>query len=328
MEQIQTYRMFYKERADGGVCLCRLYGISPQVHLPSKIAGHPLVEIAPYCFAKKNSLPSEADEAEAVIGEEKDIPYLRELCFTEVEEVYLPDSVQKIGSYSFYNCKNMHTLQIGSALREIGSDAFMNTLSFHSLILRCGAGESSGIRSIVSQISSELNVQFVRGGQTEAALFYPEYYESYDEIAPAHLFGRQIQGEGFRARQCIKDGKVDFLGYDSVFLQACVEESEKTLGQMALNRLKYPYALRESDKEMYRTYVKEHIQGIAFRFVQQKSLPVFQFLWAEHLMDRAALLECSKTAAECGWPEGSAYFLQCLAKEHHTKENRYNFDME
>ena len=107
-----------------------------------------------------------------------------------------------------------------------------------------------------------------------------------------------------------------------------MEESEKTLGQMALNRLKYPYALRESDKEMYQTYVKEHISGIAFRFVQQKSLDMLRFLIAEHLMDRAALLECSKTAAEYGWPEGSAYFLQCLAKEHHTKENRYNFDME
>lgn len=328
MEQMQTYRMFWKERADGGACLLRVYGTSPQIHLPSKIAGHSLVEIAPYCFAEKMPLLSETDTKETIIGDESDAPFLRELCKTAVEEVSLPDSVKKIGSYSFYNCKNLHTLRIGAALRQIGSDAFMNTLSFHLLILRCGAAESSGIRQIVSQISSELNVQFIRNGQTEAALLYPEYYETYDEIAPAHLFGRQIRGEGFRARQCIKDGRVDFAGYDDIFLQTCVEEPEKTLEQMAVNRLKYPYALQKNYKEMYQAYIKEHIRGIAARLIEQKSLELLQFLYAERLICQTVLLECPQMAAESGWPEGSAYFLQCLAENTRTKESRYNFDLE
>ncbi len=327
MEQIQTYRMFWKERKDGGACLVRLYGTSPQIHLPSKIEGRSLVEIAPYCFAKKESLTTKRDEIETIVGEEKDAAFLKELCQTSVEEVYLPDSVQKIGSYAFYNCKNLHTLQIGPALQEVGSDAFMNTLSFHWLILRCGAKERSGIRQIVSQISSDLHVQFVRNGQIEAALLYPEYYESYDEIAPAHLFGRQIHGEGFRARQCIKDGKVDFAGYDAVFLQACAGESENTLGQMALNRIKYPYMLLEKDKEMYQTYIKEHIHGISGRLVTRKSLDMLQLLYEERLMSYTALLECSKNAAKSGWTKGSAFVLQCLAKERPAKENRYDFNL-
>lgn len=326
MERLQPYRMLWQKRADGGARLLRLYGTSPVVRLPQQIAGHPIVEIAPYCFAA-GPKGWHGDVEDTADGQPEDASCLQELHTNAIEELCLSDSVEKIGNCAFYNCRKLHTLCIGAKTADIGSDAFMNTLSFHWLILRCGAKERSGIRQIVSQISSDLHVQFVRNGQIEAALLYPEYYESYDEIAPAHLFGRQIHGEGFRARQCIKDGKVDFAGYDAVFLQACAGESENTLGQMALNRIKYPYMLLEKDKEMYQTYIKEHIHGISGRLVTRKSLDMLQLLYEERLMSYTALLECSKNAAKSGWTKGSAFVLQCLAKERPAKENRYDFNL-
>ena len=84
-----------------------------------------------------------------------------------------------------------------------------------------------------------------------ARLLFPEYYESYDEIAPAHVFGRNIEGEGFRARQCVRAGEIDFALYDSIFQKACAEERETTLNRLALNRLCYPVGLTgEKDRCM------------------------------------------------------------------------------
>ena len=325
MEQLQPIRMLWQKRADGSAALLRFYGASAQVHLPPRIEGRPLTEIAPYCFAGKQRDPG-GDIGETILGNPSELPYLRELRTDAVEEVFLPDSVKRIGRYAFYNCKKLHTIHIGAALRDIGSDAFMNTLSFHRIILRCKAGEASGIRQILAQISSDIEVCFWAGKAPEAVLLYPEYYESYDEVAPAHLFGRSISGEGFRARQCIRDGRVDFAGYDAVFPQACVEEREETLARMAQNRLRYPYALSNQNREIYSAYVRAHIRQIAARFTERKDLEALEFLREQRLLSGAVCAECVKAAAGLDWPEGAASLLGWIAAEKTEKKKRYDFD--
>ena len=82
----------------------------------------------------------------------------------------------------------------------------------------------------------------------DAFLLYPEYYERYDTIAPAHIFGLNIEGEGFRARQCFRGDMIDFAAYDAIFGKACAEESVTTLGRMSLDRLMTPVSLSESSR--------------------------------------------------------------------------------
>lgn len=320
MEQMQSCRMLWQKREDGGTRLLRMYGASPQVRVPSQIAGRPCVEIAPYCFAPQARLPEGEGWQEASSGGGK--TFLKELCGKDVEEATLPDSVRLIGNCAFYNCRNLKRLQVGRDISEIGSDAFMNALSLREIVVLSGAGEKSGIRQIVSQISADLEVCFERGGKREAVLLYPEYYESYDEIAPAHLFGRSITGEGFRVRQCFIDGKVDFAGYDAVFTQACAEETEETLLKMAMNRLQYPYALGNGAKERYCAYIKSHIESLSLRLVRNKDLDALRFLCRERYLQGAALSLCAQAAADAGWAQGAAELLQLRAA---GKKSRYEF---
>ena len=324
MGQVQPYRMLWQKRKDGGARLMRLYGAFPQVFLPQEADGRPLVEIAPYCFAT-GGRPVGPDIKVTETGRQEGGVCLQELHTGAIEEVWLADSITKIGRYAFYNCKNMHTLSIGAGLSDIGSDAFMNTLSFHKLTVRCGAGEKSGVRQILSQIPSDMEVVFRSGTQIEASLLYPEYYESYDEVAPAHLFGRSISGEGFLARQCIRDGRVDFAGYDAVFLQACVEEREETLSRMALGRLMYPYALESKSREIYLQYVKGHVRGISERFVRQRDLYGLRFLYKEKILYGTALAACVEAAAQAGWAEGAAGLLGWMAEGRAAPTKRYDF---
>ncbi len=326
MEQVWPYRMLWHKRGDGGARLLRLYGASPQIHVPQQADGCPIVEIAPYCFAAEQKFLPE-DVTETTVLEPGSAAALQELHTKVIEEIWLPDCVERIGSYAFYNCRKLHTLTIGADTRDIGSDAFMNTLSLRTLSVRCGAGGQSGLRQILAQISSDLEVRLLADTEPEAVLLYPEYDESYNEVAPAHLFGRSILGEGFRARQCIRDGRVDFAGYDAVFLQACATEREETLSRMAINRLRYPYGLSARNRQIYRDYVTVRGQKIAQRLVRQRDLDGLAFFYRERLLDGAALFACVREASETEWAQGAAQLLAWMAEAEETSQKkRYDFE--
>ena len=52
-----------------------------------------------------------------------------------LEEVYLPETIVKIGFASFYNCKKLKTVNLPSSLIEIGKDSFRNCVSIEKVIL-------------------------------------------------------------------------------------------------------------------------------------------------------------------------------------------------
>ncbi len=336
------YRIVWQKANDKKAKLLRIYGTSPQVTIPKTVKGHTIVEIAPYCFCQTNKLEYE-DIQEELIG---DGIGLQEICGNALEEIYLPDTIEKIGSYAFYNCKKLRKIELGANTEEIGSDAFMNTIALHQLTFRCSPAEKSGIKQILARFSSDIEVTFQGQKGKEAVLLYPEYYESYDEIAPAHLFGRNIEGEGFRARQYIQDGIVDFRGYDGIFAQACVDEPEKKLVRMALNRLQYPYALSENHRQMYKEYLKEHIlpqytyeitseaapslskyakKSFIHQLIEERQLDTLHFLCQEKILEGAKFTTVIQLAAEAEWAEGTAELLQFKSKQA-DKKSRYSFD--
>ncbi len=69
------------------------------------------------------------------------------------------------------------------------------------------------------------------------------------KIAPAHIFGRNITGEGFRARQQFQDGIVQFAGYDAIYPKVIAEESPLTIAKMAYLRLQTPIGVQEDARK-------------------------------------------------------------------------------
>lgn len=319
---MSNYEFYWEPAGDGGARLLRVFGEHPYAVLPETADGNIITEIGAYCFASSGRLPG--DYQRTISGKES---ALHELSGSYLKALTLPDSVKKIGSFAFYNCNRLETLELGKNMAETGGDAFMNCRNFHCIKLRCGVRESSGIRLILNQISSDMQVIFGRE-ETEAVLLFPEYYESYDEIAPAHLFGRNIEGEGFRARQCFKDGIVDFKQYDTIFPKACAEESVNTLCELSMNRMRYPVDLDEEPKKLYRDYIKKHAWDICQDDVRRKELERIRFLCEYQLADRSALEESIRMAAQLEWAKGAAallsfkenYFPQDMVKD------RYSFD--
>ena len=62
---------------------------------------------------------------------------LAELCSNYLNAVYLPESVEKIGDYTFYNCRNLTEITLSDGLYSVGSDAFMNCHHMRRIHLKC-----------------------------------------------------------------------------------------------------------------------------------------------------------------------------------------------
>ena len=314
--------------------ILRISGSVPVAVVPSQIAGYPVTELGSYCFAPECPLPSGFFIEE--INHPDGYPaMLRELSGSYIRQVFLPDTLCGIGNYAFYNCRNLTSLAFGKELTALGSDAFMNCSRLSQLFIRCPPCGSSGLRQILAQISWDVEVSFYQTKDPDipdpvdilASIFYPEYYESYDEITPAHVFGRSITGEGFRARHSFVNGAIDYTRYDTIFEKACAEESETTLSHLALCRLRYPQNLSADSKNQYETYLKTRGRTLCGWLVPIRHLDALSFLFHEKLLSMQDAEFAVTLASESGWTEGIASMIRWKQSVFPPSvQRKYEFD--
>jgi len=71
----------------------------------------------------------------------------------EVVDIQLPSNIQKIGNYTFYNCKSLKSISFGSEIHKIGNNAFCNCSSLESITFgdelnRIGSGAFNGCSNL------------------------------------------------------------------------------------------------------------------------------------------------------------------------------------
>lgn len=341
----QIFCAFWQKTKENTARLLRVYGKERELLLPEEIEHFPLTEIAPYCFAATERLPKEEfflteirvtseDEAVYIIEQERRTKRewdeqandFRVLSGEYVTKIALPDSVVTIGSLAFYNCVNLKELFFGKDLTEVGSDAFMNCRDLTTLCIHGDVRQKTGLKQILSQISSAIEVIF-KTKKEQIKVFYPEYQEFYDEIAPAHIFSRKMEGEGFRARQSFTDGVVDLARYDLIFPRACVEENEDTLLHLAMDRLLYPVDLKKEARVLYENYVKVHGEALMKGLIEQHALFEIGFLCEKQYVSEEVLEKAIAVATDCEWAEGVASLMDWKRKFFQKEgKDRYTFD--
>lgn len=334
--------ILYEKSEDDSICINRVFGKLPFVIIPARIGNASVTTIGKYCFAPKASL-SEAQRGELEqrgLGDGMSATNhaIRPICGNFLETVILPETVTTLHPYAFYNCRKLESLKAGSALRMIENDAFMNCKNLHSLKLVAEPTEATGLRILLNQLASEVEVAFLgknadtsensckcsvsdkhrteemRG--TERILgkiLYPEYQEGYEEIGPAHIFALHVEGEGYRARKQFENDKIDYAGYDAVFEKASNEESFDTLMRMAVDRLLYPIALSVEHRTIYLDYVKYNSTRILKRAVEREDTVLLENLIGSGLMQQEAIRAAIETAIERGWTRGTAQIVRLSA---------------
>ena len=230
------------EPCAAGARVLRVLGDSPCPAVPETVEGLPVTEIGPYCFADKP----------VKTGARRSGADTHEVTGNFVEEVTLPDTVRTLHSAAFYNCRRLRRLSLGAGVEGLGSDLFTNCRSLARLCLRAAPDAPTGLKKLLGAISADITAEF-----DGARLFYPEYSEFLDENTPAHIFNHNIEGEGYRMRQCFTAaGAVDYAAFDASFAQACVGEGEGALCRLALGRLVLPFALGGQARADYEFYLR------------------------------------------------------------------------
>ena len=232
--------VYYEKINEDSIRINKVYSSSPTIEIPELIDGYIVREIGNYCFSKK-----EVDLSNSILSHEIRSSY-HECSGSDVESVKLSKTLTKIGDYAFYNCRMLKEVFLPSSLMSIGSDAFMNCLRLNHIYYDCSIFSATILKQILTQITWDIEVDFIDG-----SIFYPEYNGNYDEVGPAHIFALNIEGEGFRMRQCFKDGKIDFDGYDACFEKLCAEESESCIFHVAILRFMM-------GSEQYVPYLRAH----------------------------------------------------------------------
>lgn len=324
---------WYQPLKEGRVRVLRVFGRESRIVVPQKIASGVVAEIGDYCFSQK-----EPRGDYGVCSDREDFQWdqggaqmcrrdgLRPLAGKNVTLVELPDSVTKIGNFAFYQCGELERITLGMGEMEVGSDAFMNCRHLSSFYFRGNPGQGSCLKQILAQRSEETAVYFTEGEQVQAALLYPEYSEQYDLIGPAHIFELNIQGEGFRARQCFQDDRVDFGAYDRIFSMEWGEESVDTLCRMACFRLQHPWNLQERERKSYQAYVSENIDPACEMLVKERNLSGIRALHDLGLLKPDSLKGCLEWAVSSSWTEGARQMLSFREGDGRGGGDEYAFE--
>mgnify|MGYP004472574927 FL=1 len=257
--------VYYEKINEDSIRINKVYSPSPTIEIPELIDGYMVREIADYCFSSK-----EVNLSNCILNRE--IPSNYHVCSgVDVESVRLPSTLKKLGNYAFYNCRKLKEIYVPSRLMSVGSDVFMNCLRLNHIHYDCSIFSATILKQILTQITWDIEVDFIDG-----SIFYPEYNGSYDEVGPAHIFALNIEGEGFRVRQCFKDGKIDFEGYDACFEKLCAEESESCIFHVAILRFmmgseRYIPYLRAHDLTSY-LHVYKDICVMVEKLIEEKCM--------------------------------------------------------
>lgn len=284
------------EPCPGGARVLRVLGDAPCPDVPGSVAGRPVTELGPYCFAARPvsggaRWPADAGDTHECTG-------------GFVEEVTLPDTLRVLHSAAFYNCRRLRRVTLGKGVESLGSDLFTNCKALDAFILRAAPDVPTGLKKLLGAVSADISAVFT--GAPGARLFFPEYFEWLDENTPAHIFNHSIEGEGYRMRQCFAaDGALDFAAYDASFAQACVGEPPEKLCRLALGRLTRPCALGEGARADYEFYLTAHPEPAFTLAIRTRDEAALRLLAGLGLPLTAAAAQCGRA----GWSAGAAILL-------------------
>lgn len=223
---------FYYEASQAGVTVTGCEKTNEtDICIPERIEGMPVVAVEAYAFRE----------------------------FRTLRTLHMPDTVTRLGSHCFYNCRKLQQIALSDAITEVGDGAFKNCEELTAVTMKRITGKSTCLKCIMNEINTRLEFTLQYGEYTVKIIF-PRYVYDYEANVEARIINQITYGTGVHYRECVMNGEdIDYASYDRVFEMAVHNDEEKTLRQIAKNRLLYPWKLGEDAKNIYMEYMKAHL---------------------------------------------------------------------
>lgn len=226
----------------------------------------------------------------------------------DMEEIWLPSSIKRIGRYAFYNCRNLRKITFHSDIRDVGSGAFTGCHKVRHLDVTIVKDRPSCLKEILQELTEEILVEY--RSDSYARLMFPEYFEEGVENTPARILMTEIHGSGLKYRNCFLKTEFQFEEYDARFPYAKAWESEHFLREMVIGRLMYPLHLKEKYQNIYEEYLSEHLYGIGLELMQEEDAERFQWLAEYYSQEEDVLDSWLDQAGRLGNPVFSSMLLE------------------
>lgn len=228
-------------------------GTKEEYEVPEHIDGYPVTRIDRYAFA-----------------EHRNLVYVK-----------LPQEIKNIGPHAFYNCRGLEHLEFSDKIEDIEDGAFKNCDSLHHMILRTRPDHRLNIKNILADTDEGILVTIYYEGEQKtdrAELIFPPYLIEYAENTPGRVLEKQAFGSGERYRNCLYDGQLNFEQYDKLLdFSVAVDGIEYPI-QCAVNRLMYPYALKEQYREQYETFLKKHMEKVLSFYIKKEDIDTLKWM--------------------------------------------------
>ncbi|MBO5460345.1 MAG: leucine-rich repeat domain-containing protein [Ruminococcus sp.] len=285
-----------------GIEIVRCYGTDSCVVLPREVEGQPVTRVAAYAFsARKWEEDTDVQEYQCedtflFSGEE------HLLAGEDVSEIVFPDSVEAIGNYIFYGCKELKRLEFSDSLKDIGSGAFTGCGKIEKLDVHMNSGDKSCVKEILGDLWQRIDVTFYYGEEI-VKLVFPEHYEEAVENTPARILFTQHHGIGNNYRQCFQAREIDYRKYDELFPLALAQDKIEVLIDLVFSRLIYPRGLAEKNRLLYEGYINENLQEIIQNVIsgvnkEIDKFTIMQEISRKEMWNRENLDIAVKTAVE------------------------------
>lgn len=291
------------------VCILRCFGEGRKVVIPGQLEGYPVTALGKYIFSRAY----DGDGGKKAI------------CADMPEEVILPETVQTIGDYAFYGCRQLKKMALYQGVREIGGGAFTGCAKLSRLKISLDGPMGYCFKNVIAELNHEVEVKLSREGQTIVRLLFPEYYEEAVENTPARILETRIHGSGYTYRQCFHNGEFKFLEYDRLFYDAKAWESEDFCVHLALYRLEYPLQLTGEHEIQYREYLSEHSIAAGMWLIRSDRMHQLDFLSSQIVWQPEILEHLIRFAGEQERMEAVGYLMDY--KNEHFAKKKKSFDL-
>lgn len=306
-------------RTESGIALLRCETRDDIVRLPDEIDGRPVTEVGAYVLSER---------APELTGQ--DTFSVRITCggaepvhdAAAVRTVQLPKQAKSVGSYAFYNCRNLERIELTDSVSEFGGGALMNCMSLHEVVIHAGPSAPTCLPKLLGEYAGELDVRF----DGHARLLFPEYVEELEDLSPAHIFQRRIHGAGYSYRQCFDGGVLNFRQYDAALSELLERHDFSVAARVAVRRLAVAFALSDAAKADYLAVLRTHGGALAQSCAKQGESAALTFLLSLGVLSPADV-DAACTAAREAEQTAALSVLLAATGRTQSKGRAKSFDL-
>jgi hypothetical protein len=212
----------------------------------------------------------------------------------DLTRVLLPETIDTLGRYAFYNCKNLTSLKLHDGVGDYYDGVIKQCRSLREITLIQNKGSYSVMKELLADNDRCLHFIVEPAG---LHLTFPAYVYDFVEDVEARVLHHKIEGSGYPYRECVTRKGVDLLSYDRLFSQAYTDDYRAAI-DIAPDRLMYPLELETAARERYEQYLEQTGSTVAAELIGADRLDALRYLTGACLIRREVLDEAIPLAAQ------------------------------